>query len=158
MGNFFSPAEIVRLGIQIEKNGRDFYNAVKQSSESEKAREMFAFLAGQEEKHIKVFESILSETEDYQPPETYSGEFGSYLEVLAGEHVFTRKDSGSEAAKKVKNQAEAIDMAIGFEKDSILLFLEMKKMVPENGHKSIDRLIEQEQEHLKTLAGLKKTL
>ncbi len=28
MGNIFAGSEIVELGIQIEKNGRDFYNTL----------------------------------------------------------------------------------------------------------------------------------
>ncbi len=33
MGNIFAGSEIVELGIQIEKNGRDFYNTlIKQST------------------------------------------------------------------------------------------------------------------------------
>lgn len=29
MGNIFAGSEIVEMGIQIEKNGRDFYNKIK---------------------------------------------------------------------------------------------------------------------------------
>ena len=59
MANIFSGSEIVQIGIQIEKNGRDFYNALEKQSTSNKSKEIFRYLAGEEEKHIKVFEEIL---------------------------------------------------------------------------------------------------
>ena len=37
MGNIFAGSEIVELGIQIEKNGRDFYNTLVSQSKSQKA-------------------------------------------------------------------------------------------------------------------------
>ena len=59
MGNIFAGSEIVELGIQIEKNGRDFYNTLVKQSENSEARDIFGYLAGEEEKHIAVFQEIL---------------------------------------------------------------------------------------------------
>ena len=50
MGNIFAGSEIVEMGIQIEKNGRDFYCALTEKSKDKKAKEIFAYLAEQEEK------------------------------------------------------------------------------------------------------------
>ena len=55
MGNLFSGPEVVEIGIQIEKNGKDFYDGVVKISKSQKAKEIFEFLGGEEEKHIKRF-------------------------------------------------------------------------------------------------------
>ena len=74
MANIFSGSEIVQIGIQIEKNGRDFYNALEKQSTNKKGKEIFHYLAGEEEKHIKVFEEILSSAENYEPAEAYPGE------------------------------------------------------------------------------------
>ena len=52
MEKAFSQSEVVELGIQIEKNGRDFYNELVARSESAEAKEIYKFLAGEEEKHI----------------------------------------------------------------------------------------------------------
>jgi len=50
----FSSCEVVELGIQIEKNGRDFYSALAGSTRNARAAEIFKYLAGEEEKHIAV--------------------------------------------------------------------------------------------------------
>lgn len=75
MGNIFAASEIVELGIQIEKNGRDFYNALVQQTKNKKAADIFKYLAGEEEKHILVFQGILEKSEKYEPPQIYADEY-----------------------------------------------------------------------------------
>ncbi len=158
MGNIFAGSEIVEIGIEIEKNGRDFYNTLVAQSKNIKAKESFELLAKEEEKHIKVFQGILDSLEKYQPAESYPGEYFAYMNALAGEYVFTQKDKGKQLAQKTSGDKEAIDLGIGFEKDSIIFYEGMKKCVPEFDLKVLDNLINQEQQHLRMLAELKDSL
>ena len=158
MGNIFSGSEIVEIGIQIEKNGKDFYNTAAAKSKNLEAKELFQFLAGEEEKHIKTFQAILSSVEKYEPAEAYPGEYFAYMNALASEYVFTQKDIGERIAKASKTDKEVVDKGIGFEKDSIIFYEGMKKSVPEFDIKIIDQLIVQEQSHLKKLTELKTKL
>jgi rubrerythrin len=158
MGNIFSGSEMVEIGIQIEKNGRDFYNTLASKSKNEKSKNIFEYLAGQEEKHMEVFQGILGSVEKYEPAEAYPGEYSAYMNSLASGSVFTQKDKGKEIAKKLKNEQEAIDIGIKAEKDSIVFYEGMKKVVPEYDQKIIDEVIKQEQGHLKQLQDLKTTL
>jgi rubrerythrin len=156
MGNIFAASEIVEIGIQIEKNGRDFYEALCRKSKDPAAVEVFKFLSGEEEKHIQVFKSILGKTEKYDPPQVYADEYFAYMNVLASEYVFTQKDKGTEIAGRIKTDKEAVDAGIGFEKDSIIFYEGMKRAVPEYSISVVEELIHQEQSHLKQLADLKK--
>lgn len=158
MVNIFAGSEIVELGIQIEKNGRDFYNALVEQLKNQKAKEAFKYLAGEEEKHIAIFQKILDSVHKYEPPETYPGEYFAYMNALARNYVFTQKDKGREVAKNVKGDKEAIELGIGFEKDSIIFYVGMKRVVPEYDHKIVDKLIAQEQDHLRQLSELKESL
>ena len=158
MANVFNGSEIVELGIQIEKNGRDFYNVLAKQSKNKKAGDIFKFLAGEEEKHIAVFKDIISSVQRYEPQEAYTGEYFAYMNALAGEYVFTEKDKGAEIAKRIKTDKEAIDMGIGFEKDSILFYAGLREVVPEEAHKPVDALMAQERNHLRQLADLKSNL
>ena len=158
MGNIFSGSEIVEIGIQIEKNGKDFYDAVSASSQSQKAKDIFHFLAGEEEKHIAVFQTILDAVQKYEPAEAYPGEYFAYMNALASEHVFTQKGKGTEMAGSVKSDIDAIEMGIGFEKDSIIFYEGMKKVVPGHDHGLIDNLINQEKDHLKQLSETREEL
>ena len=153
MGNIFSASEIIEIGIQIEKNGRDFYGELVKKAKNTKAQEIFGYLAGEEEKHIKVFQGILEKTEQYQPQGLESDTYFAYMNALASEYVFTQRDQGKKIAQKTKSDQEAIEMGIGFEKDSIIFYEGMKKIVPEDDHKIIEQLIIQEQNHLRELFG-----
>lgn len=155
MGNFFAGSEIVELGIQIEKNGRDFYNTLAKQSKNESVRQIFEYLAGEEEKHIVVFKKILDSVKKYEPSEAYPGEYFEYMNVLASEHIFTQEDKGKEIAKAIKSEKEAVEKGIGFEKDSIIFYEGMKKVVSDYDKKIVDELIAQEQSHLRQLAELK---
>lgn len=155
MGNIFSGSEIIEIGIQIEENGYDFYTVLVDKSKNPKASEIFKFLAGEEEQHTAVFKGMLDSLRGYTPAESYPGEYFAYMNALASEYVFTQKDKGRDIAKKIKSDSEAIDLGIGFEKDSIIFYEGMKKAVPEYDIKIVDKLIEQEQHHLKMLTDLK---
>jgi rubrerythrin len=155
MCNLFAGSEVVELGIQIEKNGRDFYSTLASATKNAQAAEKFKFLAQEEEKHIQVFKNILEQTQKYQPQGLDSGDYFAYMNALASEHIFTKKDVGVEIAKKVKSDKEAIEMGIGFEQDSIVFYIGIKKIVPDYDWKIIDELIAQEEKHLLMLSGMK---
>jgi rubrerythrin len=80
------------------------------------------------------------------------------MNTLAGDYVFTQKNKGEEIAKTIKQDKEAITMGIGFEKDSIVFYFGIKKVVPLYNQKIVDGLIVQEQNHLKQLIELKKEI
>ena len=158
MANVFGGSEIVEIGIQIEKNGMDFYDTLVNQSKNNKAKDIFKYLAGEEEKHIATFKKILDSVQKYEPPEAFSQEYFAYMNALASDYVFTRKDEGTKLAKKAKSDKDGVNLGISFEKESIIFYAEMKKMVPESDQNIVEQLIAQEQEHLRKLSDLKKEL
>ncbi|MBP7216533.1 MAG: hypothetical protein KBA46_04525, partial [Candidatus Omnitrophica bacterium] len=116
------------------------------------------FLSQEEARHITTFTKLLSKVEQYQPTEAFPQEYFSYMNALASDHVFTQKDKGKALAGKVHTALEAVDMGIGFEKDSIIFYEGMKKVVPASDQKIVDELIQQEQYHLRRLTDIKNTL
>ncbi|MDD5567752.1 MAG: ferritin family protein [Candidatus Omnitrophica bacterium] len=158
MGNIFAGSEVVELGIQIEKNGRDFYNTLAKQSNSLKIKGVFKFLAGEEEKHIKVFRGILDNTGKFEPQGLDAEEYYAYMGALASEHIFTQENKGEGAAKDVKTDREAIEKAIRFEEDSIVFYAGIKKIVAGYDEKIIEALITQEEGHLKQLLDMKKLI
>ena len=115
-------------------------------------------MAKEEEKHIAVFRGILNKTEQYEPVQSYPGEYMAYMNALASSHVFTQEDKGKSIARSVKTDREAVDLALGFEKESIIFYEGMKNMVPAYEQKIIDELIIQEQGHVIKLSALKNNL
>lgn len=155
MPGIFSGSEIVELGVQIEVNGRDFYHTLVGKSHSAKAKKVFKLLEGEEEKHIADFQKVLDSVQKYEPKEAYPTEYFSYMNSLAGEYVFTKHGKGVEIAEGAKNEKEAVELGIGFERDSIKFYEGMRKIVPSRSGQIIDKLIEEEKEHVNKLTELK---
>ncbi len=158
MGNIFAASEIVEIGIQIERNGKDFYETLSRNSKDLKVQDTFNFLSGEEAKHIAAFQKILGSIGKYEPQGLDSDDYYAYMNALSADSVFTQKDKGRELAAKVKNNTQAIDMGIQAEKDSIVFYEGIKKAVPDYDHKAVDEIIRQEQEHLGMLLGLKRKI
>lgn len=155
MSDTFSGCEIVEIGINIEKNGRDFYGALAQKSTAPEIVETFEYLKEAETEHERVLEELFSQTCEYNPKEAYPEEYFSYMKALSGQYVFTEKGAGGKLAEKIKNNEEALDAAIQLEKDSVLFYEEMKKVVPEKDRSIVDKIISEEKKHVVKLCELK---
>jgi len=72
-------------------------------------------------------------------------------------HIF-----GDPAGKKFLDEAvgeeEALYIAMGFERDSILFYYEMSNLVPERERGIVKELVEQEKEHLRKLNDIRREL
>ncbi|MDD5644745.1 MAG: ferritin family protein [bacterium] len=158
MSGSFSGSEVVELGIQIEENGFDFYSDLASAIKDGKAKKVFAYLAVEESRHVKIFGKILSAVQDYEPVELYPEEYFSYLKKIADQSVFTKNNEGHNMASKIKTCEEAVEIAVSFEEESIRFFEEAKKTVPPEDSLLIDKIILQEESHIEKLNELKKVL
>ena len=148
---FFSGGEIIEVAVQIERNGLAFYRSLASSMKHEDVKNLFNNLADEEEKHIKRFQSIYKSFKDYKPAITDEEEYYDYICMLAEMNVFTKKEGIDEVLNKVKDKKDALDMAIRFEKESIIFFVEVKGFVRESQRDAVEELVHQEQKHLRKL-------
>jgi len=158
MGNMFDVAELVRVAVEDEKAGVSFYSALAQKAQSPQLREIFADLAEQERHHQKRFQEMLDSLGDYQSPERYSGEYTSYLNALTTDRAFPDADQANKAAQACKDDASAVELASRFERDTLILMTEMRKLVPEKDQAIVDELADEERGHLVTLSAASKKL
>jgi rubrerythrin len=158
MGNLFCANEVIEMAIQILKNGRDYYTDIARLSKNDQLRDTFSWLAEEEGRHLMTFEGMLTEVEKCEPFEIYDGEYAAYIKSLIEGYNYTKVNQGKEIARKVKDNGQAIDMAIGLEKDSILFIHEMKNVVREREREVIADLIKKVQEHITRLHHLRKCL
>ena len=154
----FTPGEVINFALQIEKNGQAFYRALADRAEDAEAKNVFTFMANEEASHYDTFSQLGSKLTFLEPEESYPGEYAEYMRELVESHVFTRDVNPEEMAAKVKDSVEAVNLALGFEKDSILFFHELKKLVPAEEQCTVDGLIAEEGRHVKKLLQLKKLL
>jgi len=156
MNRTFKADEIVNFAINIEINGKEFYKTVAAMLKKSAVKEAFLWLAGEEEKHMKIFEEMYSELDSHVQPESHPGEYGEYVRALVKENVFTKNNMVKEMVSKSITAAPALQLALKFEKDTILFFIEMKNFVPVSQQKTIDNLIEEEKKHINKIVSLNK--
>lgn len=158
MGIFFSGRELINTALGIERNGAVFYDSLVDSTRDVTVQGTYKYLADMEREHIKIFQNMLGSVGDYQPPETLTEEYDSYLKALIDSFVFTDDQIAHDMARKVSSDVEAIQIALGAEKDSILFYSEMRDLVRTSDREVVNKIIEEEKSHMRQLSDLKKSL
>ncbi|MBD3308777.1 hypothetical protein GF339_20390 [candidate division KSB3 bacterium] len=159
----FDAESIFEIGVQIEKNGRTFYSAVAGETSDEAMQTLFHELAEWEEQHIEIFRalqaSLPESAEEAHLLFDPNDEFFSYLQAAADSHVFVASTDIVALARQCTSPGAALEMALTFEKDSVVYYTTMKKVVPEHlGREKIDLLIDEELKHISILNTKKKQL
>jgi rubrerythrin len=162
MSIYFNADEIFQMGIEIETNGKRFYETVAKNISDATVRNLFSDLSRWESEHIDLFDKLkqaLPESAKRGDLFDPNQELLLYIKATAESHVFIKKKDIAGLASRCKTPGEALDLAITFEKDSIVFYTTMKKVVPEDiGKKQIDRLIDEEIRHISILAQKKREL
>ncbi len=152
----FEASDIVEIAIRIEENGTNFYKFAEQIAKQEEAKKLFADLAQAEVAHKKTFEGIFAKMEKYNPPESFDGEYSSYLRDYVDSNIIFTKEALDKEFSKVKDTLSAIDFAIRRELDSMLYYHEIKKFVPTTQHAALDQIIDEERKHFARLSEVRK--
>jgi len=148
----FNAEEIIGLAVEIEKQGQKFYEIAAAQVEDAEVKKIFELLVGEEKQHIADFESLGAQLpSDFVPNESYVGEYGDYIKALIDNHVFNHNNI-EKFIPGISVAREALAVAFRFEKDSILIFQELYKVVDDAGKEVLGKLIEQEKQHIKKLA------
>lgn len=146
----FNANEIFLMAEQIERNGAKFYRDSAEGITDPSAKNLLLDLADMEDDHEKTFASLRAELADKEKePTVFDPEDESvlYLRSLADTRVFFKKDIDTSSMESILKEA------IGAEKDSIVFYLGMKDLVPENiGKSRIDAIIKEEMQHITLLS------
>lgn len=143
---------IIDMAVQIEKAGQKFYSTLAIFEYNDKIKDLLISLAEEESKHVEVFESlgkILKD--DLADGKPGSDDYLEYLDSIAKAHMFFNMDI-EDADYKVDTARETLELALKFERDSIMVFQEMKEVVGKAGKEVLDKLIDQERGHVRKLA------
>ncbi len=151
----FEPSEVFQFAIRIEQGGEKFYREMAKKLPDAEVKKLFSALAEEEVKHKNVYESMAAQIEEYEPVESYPGEYFAYLRAYADNIIFTPQKM-DETIKSITDVRSALQFAIDRELDSILYYEEAKKLVPKKQRASIDEIIEEERRHFVKLSKCSK--
>lgn len=144
----FQVTELLKIGVEDETTGVSFYTKLAETTRNGDLRETYASLAEQERFHQARFQKMLDEYNVDQPSETYEGEYIAYLRAMLDSRAFPDPKSAEQAAANCTDDADAIRLAIRFERDTLILMNELRGMVPKKDADTVDQLAREEQGHL----------
>ncbi|EGW36968.1 ferritin family protein [Desulfosporosinus sp. OT] len=147
----FSGEEIIELALEMERSGKTFYEKSVSYAEGTKLKEMLGYLAKEEEQHIADFGRLAEKlSKEFVPNESYVGEYGDYLRAMINSHIFNLSNV-EDIVQGIKSNREILQLALSFEKDSILIFQEFENFVDKAGNDIIKQLINEEKGHIKKI-------
>lgn len=149
----FTAAEALEMALQIEKNGEAFYAAVAAKSADPELKALFEDLAAQEQMHYLVFQKMLGGAGS--APVLPAGEYDqyqAYLQTALDSALFAGTDKALALAEQAADRQTALRAALGFEKDTLLFFYDLRDMVSEADQQAVSAVIREEKKHLRRLA------
>ncbi|MBE9529114.1 MAG: ferritin family protein [Proteobacteria bacterium] len=150
----FTGKEIIEMAVRIEENGYTFYKDAAENARTEPLKALFSKLAEEERDHIVSFKDIKSSIPDDSPPpefDPFIAEANAYLKSMADYEVFTEPGDGDKLPDTIFDEKQALGFAINMEKDSLLFYYELIKMVTDKDLVVVEKLIAQEKDHLRRL-------
>ncbi|MBN1983055.1 MAG: ferritin family protein [Chitinivibrionales bacterium] len=151
MSIHYSAEEIYDIGIQIEINGREFYKSAAKKTADPDTKRLCNDLGNWEEKHVEIFERLKEEfcSNEKDALLDLDQQQYLYLKATADNHIFLKTLDIAALVAQCKNPVEILEMALKFEKDSVVLYLSMSDLVPEKlGRSHIAELVNEELRHV----------
>lgn len=151
----FNASEVFQIAIDIEENGKRFYEKAMDFVDNSDLKELLASLAQEEVEHLKRFTELKAQLPKAAAEDTIwdpEHEMNLYLQMMADMHVFRSDFDVEKELSQVKDPGDVLKLGIQFEKDSIIFFLTMQDATEENkGRELIGQLVNEEKEHLNKL-------
>lgn len=156
MPTFYSPAEVVGLAVETERAGQHYYELAAGDAKTAKVKELFAFLAGQEIHHRQLFEGLYRKIKETpaELPQNWD-ETVPYLKVITDSRFFLGDEKAINLVRAAKDEQEAVEFALQFEKETLLFYLEIGPLVADVHRPVVEDIAAQERLHIRRLSELK---
>lgn len=157
MSYYMNIDEVYQVGVEIEKNGKAFYQAAAAATADPAVKKLCEGLAAWETRHVELFEKLRRDL----PAESREGgafdpadEERQYLRAAADDHVFRKNTDIAALVAKCQTPKALLDLAIQFEKDSVVYYSAMKQLMPAcEACGTVDTLIDEELRHIGMLTA-----
>jgi rubrerythrin len=157
MKNKYSIREIIQFAIEIEKEGKIFYQKMAGQAMDEKIKKIYLQLMQDESDHQETYQKFLDNLGPDHNEYLYHMQ-NEYIEYLHSfiENIVFDKDKIDQLIESFKTEQAAIDYAIEKEKSSIKYYESLKQIVIDHDNKIVDQIITEEKSHIEKLQNLKK--
>ncbi len=157
--NNYSIDEIMEMAIRTETLGYRFYTDMAEKFRKDDGLvKLFTTLASKEKVHEKTFTDLKSMVAKQGAEPVEWDEVSNYLRAFVESEFFLGRDKSLPSMDRVRTVKDAVKFAMGFEKETLIYFYELRTLVKEK--EVVDEVINEEKSHIRWLnafwAGLAK--
>jgi len=152
----FASYQIAEMAGEMERQGYAFYQQLANFSTDEAVKELFSYLAKIEKRHEKEFFSIAQETKTSE--EVYEYPVNIAAMMKSGINQLKRAMINTVSMDQPIDMPRALEIAIGSEELAVQVYSEIAKSYTERFSKVFEKIIAQENSHLKRIQNLKQTI
>lgn len=156
---FFSGDEIINMAVKTEETGHEFYRLAEKNVKSKNLKNLFDYLAKAELKHKEIFlglRGLIKESPQGLPVDW--DEIDLYIKAMTDSSFFLGGNKDINLAIKASDDREAVGFALDFEKDTLLYFYQIKDLVKSADRSVVEKIINEEKQHIRRLTDVKKNL
>jgi rubrerythrin len=150
--NTYSIDEIIEMAIRTETLGYQFYTTMAEKfKKDEGLSKLFTTLASKEKVHEKIFTELKTMVAKKGTEPVQWEEVSNYMRAFVESEFFLGKGKALPAMDHVKTVHDAAKFAMGFEKETLLYFHELRSIVKEK--EIVDQVINEEKSHIRWLGA-----
>jgi rubrerythrin len=146
--------EIIEIATRLEESGEAFYNAAAEKATTPGVKALFEELALQEQYHRRAFQQMGRDVVELALTPDQWDQFQAYTGALLENHFFANPENALNIAAEAQDEGEALQAALGFEKETLLFFHELRDAVRGPGKQTVNRIIQEEKRHIQRLSGM----
>lgn len=155
--NAYSIDEILEMAVQTEKLGYQFYAGMADRFKKDAGLvKLFTTLASEEKMHEKVFNDLKDTVAKKGLEPVEWEEVTNYMRAFVESEFFLGNTKSLSAMDYIKTVKDAVTFALGFEKETLLYFSELRRIVKEK--EAVDEVINEEKSHVVWLDQFKRSL
>jgi len=155
--NHYSIDEIMEMAIQTEKLGYQFYTSMADKFSKDAAlAKLFTTLASKEKTHEKTFIGLKDLVAKHGTEPVQWEEVSNYMRAFVESEFFLGRGKSLPSMDHLKSSQDAVKFALGFEKETLLYFMELRTVVKEK--EVVDEVINEEKSHIMWLDAFKRSL
>jgi rubrerythrin len=151
----FNADEVFEMAIRAEQNGAAFYRRAAELNAGKSTVEFLEKLAAIEDAHEKVFAHMRKDLSGREKGQTVYDRYDDgalYLAATADTHGGEGSPSVADTLTGEETMEQILQIAIELEQKSILFYVGLRDLVPENlGRDRVDTIIEEEKGHVAAL-------
>ncbi len=143
----YSIEEVLEMAVQTEKLGYQFYTGMADKFKNDAGLvKLFTTLASKEKVHEKTFADLktLVAKKGTEPVEWE--EVTKYMRAFVESEFFLGASKSLPAMDHIRTVRDAVRFALGFEKETLLYFWELRRIVKEK--EIVDEVINEEKSHI----------